>query len=99
MDKLERNEEAFAHDLVNAWELLAAPMQTVMLRDAIEDAYEQLREVTRGKTVTREALHALINKLAIPAPDKARLLAMTPASYVGKAVELALRAGQTSQPT
>jgi adenylosuccinate lyase len=99
LNKLELNEEALAHDLDNAWEVLAEPIQTVMRRYAIEGAYEQLKEVTRGKTVTREALHALINKLAIPAPDKARLLAMTPASYVGKAVELALRAGQTSQPT
>ncbi|MEZ7834586.1 MAG: adenylosuccinate lyase [Burkholderiaceae bacterium] len=99
LNKLELNEEALAHDLDNAWEVLAEPIQTVMRRYAIEGAYEQLKEVTRGKTVTREALHALINNLAIPAPDKARLLAMTPASYVGKAAELALRAGQTSQPT
>ncbi len=99
LNKLELNEEALAHDLDNAWEVLAEPIQTVMRRYAIEGAYEQLKEVTRGKTVTREALHALINNLAIPAPDKARLLAMTPATYVGKAAELALRAGQTSQPT
>ena len=99
LNKLELNEEALAHDLDNAWEVLAEPIQTVMRRYAIEGAYEQLKEVTRGKTVTREALHALINNLAILAPDKARLLAMTPATYVGKAAELALRAGQTSQPT
>ena len=99
LNKLELNEEALAHDLDNAWEVLAEPIQTVMRRYAIEGAYEQLKEVTRGKTVTREALHALINNLAIPTPDKARLLAMTPATYVGKAAELALRAGQSSQPT
>jgi adenylosuccinate lyase len=94
LNKLELNEEALANDLDNAWEVLAEPIQTVMRRYAIEGAYEQLKAVTRGKTVTREALHGLINDLAIPAPDKARLLAMTPGSYVGKAAELALRAGQ-----
>lgn len=93
LNKLELNEDALAADLDNAWEVLAEPIQTVMRRYAIEGAYEQLKAVTRGKTVTREALHGLIQSLAIPQADKNRLLALTPATYVGKAAELALRAG------
>ncbi|MCY1549069.1 Adenylosuccinate lyase [compost metagenome] len=58
----------------------------------MQGAYEKLKEVTRGKTVTAEALHALIRSLEIPQPEKDRLLAMTPGSYIGKAEELARRA-------
>jgi len=57
----------------------------------VQGAYEQLKEVTRGKTVTAEALHGLIRSLDIPDAEKERLLAMTPASYTGKAAELASR--------
>ena len=57
----------------------------------MQGAYEKLKEVTRGKTVTAEALHALIRSLEIPEAEKERLLSMTPASYVGKAAELARR--------
>ena len=92
--KLELNADALAEDLDNAWEVLAEPIQTVMRRYGISGAYEQLKAVTRGKTVTREALHGLIASLAIPQADKDRLLAMTPGSYVGKAAELALRAAK-----
>ena len=92
--KLELNADALADDLDNAWEVLAEPIQTVMRRYGIDGAYEQLKAVTRGKTVTREALHGLIQSLAIPQADKERLLAMTPATYVGKAAELALRAAK-----
>ncbi|MDQ0036396.1 adenylosuccinate lyase [Variovorax boronicumulans] len=91
LGKLELNEEALAEDLNASWEVLAEPIQTVMRRYGVQGAYEQLKEVTRGKTVTAEALHGLIRSLAIPDEEKARLLAMTPASYVGKAAELATR--------
>ncbi|MDQ0015047.1 adenylosuccinate lyase [Variovorax boronicumulans] len=91
LGKLELNEEALAEDLDASWEVLAEPIQTVMRRYGVQGAYEQLKEVTRGKTVTAEALHGLIRSLAIPDEEKARLLAMTPASYVGKAAELASR--------
>ena len=91
LNKLELNEEALAADLDAAWEVLAEPIQTVMRRYGVQGAYEQLKEVTRGKTVTAEALHGLIASLQIPQADKNRLLAMTPASYVGKAAELARR--------
>ncbi|MBC7683538.1 MAG: adenylosuccinate lyase, partial [Ferruginibacter sp.] len=92
MNKLELNEEALAADLDSSWEVLAEPIQTVMRRFGVQGAYEQLKEVTRGKTVTAEALHGLINSLAIPDTEKQRLLAMTPGSYTGIAAKLARRA-------
>lgn len=91
LNKLELNEERLAEDLDNAWEVLAEPIQTVMRRYGVQGAYEKLKEVTRGKTVRAEDLHQLINSLEIPQADKERLLAMTPASYIGKATELAQR--------
>ena len=91
LGKLELNQEALAEDLDAAWEVLAEPIQTVMRRFGVQGAYEQLKEVTRGQRVTPEALHGLIRSLAIPQDEKDRLLAMTPASYVGKATELARR--------
>ncbi len=92
LGKLELNEEALADDLDASWEVLAEPIQTVMRRFGVQGAYEQLKEVTRSKTVTSEALHGLIRSLEIPDAEKERLLAMTPASYIGKAAELARRA-------
>jgi adenylosuccinate lyase len=92
LGKLELNEEALADDLDTSWEVLAEPIQTVMRRFGVQGAYEQLKEVTRGKTVTAEALHGLIRSLEIPEAEKERLLAMTPGSYIGKAAELARRA-------
>lgn len=91
LGKLEINQEALAADLDASWEVLAEPIQTVMRRFGVQGAYEQLKEVTRGKTVTAEALHGLIRSLEIPQAEKDRLLAMTPASYTGKAAELARR--------
>jgi adenylosuccinate lyase len=91
LNKLELNEEALADDLNKAWEVLAEPIQTVMRRYGVQGAYEKLKEVTRGKTVRAEDLHGLIRSLEIPQADKDRLLAMTPASYVGVAAELARR--------
>ena len=91
LNKLELNEEALAADLDASWEVLAEPIQTVMRRYGVQGAYEKLKEVTRGKTVTAADLHKLIESLEIPQADKDRLLAMTPATYVGKAAELARR--------
>jgi adenylosuccinate lyase len=91
LDKLEVNPARLNEDLDNCWEVLAEPVQTVMRRFGIENPYEQLKELTRGKGITREALQTFIGGLNIPADAKERLLAMTPASYVGKAIELAKR--------
>ncbi len=89
LGKLELNQEALADDLDASWEVLAEPIQTVMRRYGVQGAYEKLKDVTRGKTVTAEALHELIRSLEIPGPEKERLLAMTPGSYIGLAAELA----------
>jgi adenylosuccinate lyase len=89
LGKLEINNEAIAADLDGAWEVLAEPIQTVMRRFGVQNAYEQLKEATRGKTVLASDLQKLIAGLAIPEADKARLLAMTPASYIGQAAALA----------
>ena len=91
LNKLEINHVALAADLDAAWEVLAEPIQTVMRRYGVEQAYEQLKEATRGKSVTPEALHSLVRSLPIPPAEIERLLAMTPASYIGKAAELARR--------
>ena len=89
MAKLEIGAEAIAADLDAAWEVLSEPVQTVMRRHGIANPYEQLKELTRGKAITKEALHAFIGGLAIPEPERARLLALTPASYIGLAAQLA----------
>jgi adenylosuccinate lyase len=89
LGKLEINEEALAADLDSSWEVLAEPIQTVMRRFGVQNAYEQLKEATRGKTVLASDLQKLITGLDIPAADKARLLEMTPSSYIGKAAALA----------
>jgi adenylosuccinate lyase len=91
LDKLEVNPQRLNDDLDNCWEVLAEPVQTVMRRYGIENPYEQLKELTRGKGITREALQTFIGGLNIPADAKARLLDMTPGSYTGKAEELAKR--------
>ncbi|NLR76716.1 adenylosuccinate lyase [Leeia aquatica] len=95
LNKLEVNPAALAEDLDQSWEVLAEPIQTVMRRYGIANPYEQLKALTRGQAgINRDTLAAFIQGLAIPAAEKTRLLAMTPASYIGKATELALRIGQ-----
>ena len=89
LNKLEVNPARLAEDLDNSWEVLAEPVQTVMRRHGIENPYEQLKELTRGKGISKEALRVFIGGLAIPQEDKDRLLAMTPGSYIGIADQLA----------
>ncbi|APR03786.1 adenylosuccinate lyase [Thauera chlorobenzoica] len=89
--KLEADPARLAADLDECWEVLAEPVQTVMRRYGIANPYEQLKAMTRGKGITRAALQDFIRTLAIPAEAREHLLAMTPASYVGKAAELARR--------
>ena len=69
--------------------MLAEPVQTVMRRYGIENPYEQLKELTRGKGISKDALREFITGLAIPQSAKDHLLAMTPANYIGIAAELA----------
>ena len=92
LNKLEANPAAMLADLNATWELLAEPIQTVMRRYAVPQAYEQLKALTRGKDgITPETLRQFVNGLAIPDGAKAELLALTPDAYIGKAVELAQR--------
>jgi adenylosuccinate lyase len=91
LGKLETNPARLAEDLDACWEVLAEPVQTVMRRYGIANPYEQLKELTRGKGISREALREFIGTLAIPEDARKRLLDMTPGSYIGKAEELARR--------
>ena len=93
LDKLEVNRAALAADLDRAWEVLAEPIQTVMRRYHLPNPYERLKALTRGKTITREAIHEFIGTLEIPATERERLLALTPGSYTGHAAALARRVG------
>ncbi len=85
LQKLSLDETRIRHELEQAWEVLAEPIQTVMRKAGIENPYEQLKELTRGKTVTAETIRAFIEKLDIPADDQQRLLALEPATYTGLA--------------
>lgn len=90
LNKLEANPAALAADLDNAWEVLAEPIQTVMRRHGIADAYEQLKALTRGQAgMSRDTLRTFIASLPLPEADRQRLLALTPASYIGEAARLA----------
>ena len=92
LNKLEADPKRLADDLDESWEVLAEPVQTVMKRFGIDDAYEKLKALTRGKSgISRSGLHTFIRDLAIPQGEKDRLLSLTPATYVGHAAELARR--------
>jgi len=92
LNKLEVNSQRVADDLNNSWEVLAEPIQTVMRRYNIENAYDKLKDLTRGKGgINRDTLAAFIATLDIPEVEKQRLLQLSPANYIGKAVDLARR--------
>ncbi len=89
ISKLELNSAALNEDLENCWEILAEPVQTVMRRYAVEEPYEKLKALTRGVGITREGLHQFIDTLDIPQQAKTELKALTPANYIGNAIEQA----------
>jgi adenylosuccinate lyase len=92
LGRLEVDAARMAADLDANWEVLAEPVQTVMRRHGIANPYEQLKELTRGRSgLTRESLHAFVDALALPEDAKARLKALTPSSYTGIATALARR--------
>lgn len=93
LDKLEVNHEALAADLDAAWEVLAEPIQTVMRRYGLPNPYERLKELTRGKAITGEAMRAFIDTLELPEAERTRLKALTPGRYTGAAAALARRLG------
>jgi adenylosuccinate lyase len=89
LNKLEVNPARLEQDLDANWEVLAEPVQTVMRRYGIENPYEQLKELTRGKGISKDALREFVLTLAIPQEAKDQLLAMTPSNYLGVAEKLA----------
>ena len=91
ISKLELNAQKIAADLDACWEVLAEPIQTVMRRYNIENPYEKLKELTRGKGISPEALQTFIDGLEMPQAAKAELKLLTPANYIGNAIEQAKR--------
>lgn len=89
MSKLEADTNRMNADLDSNWEVLAEAVQTVMRRYGMETPYEQLKTLTRGKCIDREILRKFIKDLEIPNSDKQRLMALTPADYIGLAARLA----------
>ncbi len=88
LGKLELDNRVLERDLDNAWEVLAEPIQTLMRKAAMENPYEKLKELTRGAKMNQETMRAFVETLDLPAEDKARLLEMTPANYIGIAPQL-----------
>lgn len=88
LNKLEVNQAHILDELNHNWEVLAEPIQTVMRRYGIEKPYEKLKELTRGKRVDQQGMQQFIDSLDLPDSEKARLKQLTPANYIGYAVEL-----------
>jgi adenylosuccinate lyase len=88
LSKLEVNHERLLADLNNNWEVLAEPIQTVMRRYGVPEPYEKLKALTRGQRISKESLQQFIETLEIPDSEKTRLKELTPASYIGLAIEL-----------
>lgn len=91
LGKLETNPARLAEDLDANWEVLAEPVQQVMRRYGVADAYEKLKDLTRGKGIDEKRIAAFIRTLPIPAEARKRLLQLTPALYTGLAADLARR--------
>lgn len=88
LSKLELNKKVIQEELNKNWALLAEPIQTVMRKNGVPNAYEKLKELTRGKEINKETVRAFIKTLKLPAEDKKRLLKLTPATYIGLAGKL-----------
>uniref|UniRef100_A0A2P2Q3G0 Adenylosuccinate lyase n=1 Tax=Rhizophora mucronata TaxID=61149 RepID=A0A2P2Q3G0_RHIMU len=89
ISKLQVNEIRLSEDLNQSWEVLAEPIQTVMRRYGVPEPYEKLKELTRGRAVTKESITDFIGSLELPEEAKSNLLKLTPYAYVGAAIELA----------
>ena len=87
LSKLEVDAARLAADLDANWAILAEPIQTVMRRYGVEQPYEKLKALTRGKAITAEVLAEFVEGLDIPEAARAELRALTPATYVGNAAE------------
>jgi len=89
LGKLGVNHMVLARDLDAAWEVLAEPVQTIMRRHDVPNAYEALKDLTRGNTIDQDSIRSFIEQLSIPEDDKQRLMALTPSNYIGLAAKLA----------
>ena len=87
LNKLEINANTIEADLNASWEVLAEPIQTVMRRYGIENPYEKLKELTRGKAITQQTFQQFINTLDVPEDARQRMLKLTPLNYIGNAVQ------------
>ncbi len=89
LGKVRLNPGRLSDDLDGAWEVIAEPIQTVMRKHGLPNPYERLKELTRGRAINADGVRAFITSLEIPDADKQRLLALTPATYIGLAPQLA----------
>ena len=89
--KIDADPARIAQDLDNAWEVLGEAVQTVLRAAGVANGYEMLKDFTRGRPMDRELLAGFISSLPLPAAERARLTALTPAGYLGVAATLALR--------
>ena len=89
LDRLELNRESIDRDIDNCWEILAEPIQTVMRRYGIDEPYEKLKELTRGKQIDENKVREFISNLDIPEPAKSKLKKLKPRQYLGNAVKQA----------
>jgi adenylosuccinate lyase len=89
LGKIEPNKKFISNELNDNWEVLAEPIQTIMRFEGIPNAYEQLKELSRGSKLDKDSYINFIENLNISKNSKTTLLALTPASYIGSAVELA----------
>jgi adenylosuccinate lyase len=94
LGKLEVDGEKMDADLDGSWEVLSEAIQTVMRRYGVDQPYEKLKELTRGKRIDRESLQAFVDGLEIPEEARNRLKALTPASYLGNATTQARKISQ-----
>lgn len=91
LSKLELNESALVKDLDSSWEVLAEPIQTIMRKHGIPEPYEKLKALTRGQSLTQQAISGMLDQLGLPDEVNQDILAMTPASYIGDATALVER--------
>ena len=83
LNKLEVNKELLKEELDNHYEVLTEAIQTVLRKNKVEKAYELLKELSRGKKLTKKDIHNFVKKLQVPENDKKRLLELTPTTYIG----------------
>ena len=89
LNKLEINKAKLQEDLDESWEVLTEAIQTVMRKHHLKGGYEIMKKISRGRTIEKEDLHAIINTLDIPRAEKSKLLKLTPSTYLGLSSKLA----------